>query len=143
MSSIATENVSVATWQNIAAGKIGNAPGKVLLPSTLLYDSVLRQFTAGTVLRYGFEVYNAKHSGSVSPQLETQARILQNSSVVYEGKLSRVDTSSQKDPKRIQVTGAVMLKGSLQPGDYVLQITTLDRASNQAATQVFPFEIIK
>jgi hypothetical protein len=57
LSNLFAENVSMAVWQNIAAGKVGNGPGQVRVPSTLLYDTVLRKFVAGSVLRYGFEVY--------------------------------------------------------------------------------------
>ena len=53
------------------------------LASTLLYDTVLKQFPAGTVLRYGFEVYNAKLDGSQRPQLETQTKIVQNNKAMW------------------------------------------------------------
>ena len=36
-----------------------------------------------------------------------------------------------------------MLKDTLQPGDYLLQITTFDRSGKQIATQILPFEIVK
>ncbi|HEX6125843.1 MAG TPA: VWA domain-containing protein [Pyrinomonadaceae bacterium] len=143
LSSLAVEDVSMATWQNISAGKVGTGPGKIQVPSTLLYDTVLRQFKAGTVLRYGFEAYNAKAEGSALPKLETRARILQNNSVVIEGNLNKVDVSSQKDPRRVRVSGAILLKDTLQPGDYVLQLMTFDRAGKQTAMQLFPFEIVK
>ena len=143
LSSLAVENVSMTTWQNIAAGKVGNGPGQVHVPSTLLYDTVLRQFKAGTVLRYGFEAYNAKSDGASMPKLETQARILQNNSVIVEGNLNKLDASTQKDPKRVKVSGAIMLKDSLQPGDYVLQLNVFDRSGRQTAMQLLPFEIVK
>ena len=142
LSNLFAENVSMAVWQNIAAGKVGNGPGQIQVPSTLLYDTVLRKFTAGSVLRYGFEVYNAKADGAM-PKLETQAQILQNESVVVEGNLNKVDASAQADPKHVRVSGAIMLKDTLQPGDYLLKMTVFDRAGKQAATQILPFEIVK
>jgi VWFA-related protein len=141
ISSMAVENVSMSIWQNIAAGRVGNGPGQVQVPSTLLYDTVLRKFKAGTVLRYGFEVYNAKTDGQEMPKLETQAKILQNDAVVIEGSVNKINASAQNDPKRVKVSGAIMLKDTLKPGDYVLQLTTFDRSGKQAATQIFPFEI--
>ncbi|HKP71016.1 MAG TPA: VWA domain-containing protein, partial [Pyrinomonadaceae bacterium] len=53
LSNIAVENVSNETWLSIAAGKVGVGPGKIQVPSTLLYDTVLHRFRAGSVLRYG------------------------------------------------------------------------------------------
>ena len=143
ISSLAVENVSMSIWQNIAAGKVGSGPGQIQVPSTLLYDTVERQFKAGTVLRYGFEVYNAKSDGQEMPKLETQAKILQNNTVVIEGSLNKVNASNQNDPKHVKVSGAIMLKDTLQPGDYLLQITTFDRSGKQIATQILPFEIVK
>jgi VWFA-related protein len=143
LSNLMIEDVSMAIWQNIAAGKVGSAPGQIQVPSTLLYDTVLRRATSGTVLRYGFEVYNAKGDGQSMPKLETQAKILQNNAVIVEGNLNKVDVSRQVDPKHIKVSGAIMLKDTLQPGDYLLQLTVFDRGLRQTATQVFALEIVK
>jgi len=143
LSNLFAENVSMSVWQNIAAGKVGNGPGQMQVPSTLLYDTVLRKFVAGSVLRYGFEVYNAKGETQSMPKLETQAQILQNDRVVVEGNLNKVDSSTQTDPKHVRVSGAIMLKDTLQPGDYLLKMTVVDRAGKQTATQVLPFTIVK
>jgi len=142
LSNLFAENVSMSVWQNIASGKIGNGPGQVQVPSTLLYDTVLRKFVAGSVLRYGFEVYNAKADGAM-PNIETQAQILQNDRVVVEGNLNKVNSTAQADPKHVRVSGAIMLKDTLQPGDYLLKMTVVDRAGKQTATQVLPFTIVK
>lgn len=143
VSSLAVENVSMTTWQNITQGKVGTAPGQMQVTSTLLYDTVLKQFQAGTVLRYGFEVYNAKLDGSQRPQLETQTKIFQNNRVVVEGNLTKFNADNQQDPKHLRITGNMMLKDSLPPGDYALQVTVKDAASKQTSTQVFAFEIVK
>jgi len=139
LSSPAVEDVSMATWQNIAQGKIGNGPGQIKVASTLLYDTVLKQFPAGTVLRYGLEIYNVR---SGKQTLETQARIFQNNRVVVEGNVNKLNPPEQPSPIR-RLSGAIMLKDTLQPGDYVLHLTVRDDSSKQAATQILPFEIIK
>jgi len=138
LSSLAVENVSMSTWQLISQGKIGSGPGQTQLASTLLYDTVLKQFRAGTVLRYGYEVYNASQ-----PDLETQTRIMQNDKVVVEGNPAKVNAAAQPDLKHIKISGAVMLKDTLTPGDYVLQVIVTDRQTKKVAVQQFPFEIIK
>ena len=138
IASIAAENVSVSTWQNIASGKVGSKPGQISVASTLLHDTVLRQFKAGTVLRYGFEVYNAS-----GPRLVSQARIFQTDKLVTEGNPNAIDVSNQKDPQRAKLSGAITLKDTLEPGEYVLHLTVIDRVGNRSAVQLFPFEIIK
>jgi VWFA-related protein len=142
LSSLAVENVSQATWQNISQGKVGSGPNQIHVPSTLLYDSVLKQFRPGTILRYGFEAYNAKASGEM-PKLETQAKIWQNNIAIVQGNVNKLDASTQKDPKHVRVSGAMLLKDTLEPGDYVLQMLVTDTATKQTASQLFPFEIVK
>lgn len=142
VSSLAVENIPLSIWQNIAAGKVGNKPGQIQVPSSLLYDTVLKQFEAGTVLRYGFEVYNAKADNS-APHLETQAKIYQSDKVVVQGNPVKFDASGQPDPKHVKISGNMLLNENLQAGDYVLQIVVTDTASKQVSTQVFPFEIVK
>ncbi len=122
---------------------VGTGPGQVQVPSTLLYDTVLREFRAGTVLLYGFEVYNAKPDGQSMPKLETQAKILQNNAVVIEGNLNKLNAGNQNDPRHVKISGAIMLKDTLQPGDYLLQLTAFDRSAKQTAIQILPFSVVK
>jgi len=143
VSSMAVENVSMATWKNITDGKVGNAPGQMQLTSTLLYDTVLRQFPAGTVLRYGFEVYNAKTDGGHMPQLETQTKIFQNNQAMVVGNVMKFNADGQADPRHLRVSGNIMLKDTLPAGDYALQVMVRDLNSKQTTTQLFPFEIVK
>jgi hypothetical protein len=143
MSTLAVEDVSMNTWQYITQGKVGTGPGKVQIPSTLLYDTVLRQFLAGTVLRYGFEVYNSKRDNSQTSHLETQARILQNDRALVEGNWNKFDALFEQEAPNPRISGAILLKDTLGPGDYVLQINVRDTLTKQATTQVFRFEIVK
>src|SRR5262249_8049261 len=142
MSTLAVEDVSMNIWQNITQGKVGNGPGQVQIASTLLYDTVLKQFPAGTILPNRFEVYNAKRYGSQTSKLEVQARILQNSKTMIEGNVNKFESVTQASPNP-RVSGAILLKDILQPGDYVLQINVRDTLSNKTASQLFPFEIVK
>lgn len=142
-SSLAVENVSMTTWQNITQGKIGGNPGQMQVTSTLLYDTVLKQFPAESVLRYGFEVYNAKLDGSQVPHLEMQTKIVQNNKAVAEGSVMKFNPAGQPDPRHLKISGNMLLKDSLQPGDYVLHVTVRDLNAKQVTTQIFPFEIVE
>lgn len=143
ISSLAAENVTMAVWQNIAAGKVGTGPGQIQVPSTLLYDTVLKQYRAGSVLRYGFEVYNAKPDRNSFAQLDVQVNIVQNNRAIVRGNHVKFDASKQPDQQRVKVSGNMLLNEKLTEGDYVLQIVITDTVSKQTATQVFPFEIVK
>lgn len=141
LSNIAVENVTNETWQSIATGKVGTGPGKIQVPSTLLYDTVLRRFRAGSVLRYGCEVYSS--AKAPLQQIETQAIIFRDTTPVLSGGIKKIEVSNQKDPRRIAMSGAITLAESLPAGDYVLHLTVFDRAGNRSSTQVFPFEVVR
>jgi len=142
LSSVLVENVSMATWQLITQGKVGNGPGQTHVVSTLQYDTVLKQFRTGSVLRYGYEVYNASSNGTKA-DMETHARILQNGKVVVEGTPAKFTGEGQPDMRHLKVSGAILLKDTLTPGEYVLQTIVTDRPSKRIAVQQFPFEIVK
>src|SRR6185369_2082214 len=136
MSSVAVEDVSIPTWQLITQGKVGNGTGQTQLKSTLLYDTVLRQFGLGTVLRYGFEVYNAKPDGKTI-KLETQANILQSDKVVVQGNVSKFESVDLSTVPR--VSGAISLGQDLKPGEYALEVTVRDVITKQTQKQLFAF----
>jgi VWFA-related protein len=140
MSSLAVENVSFPTWQLITQGKTGGSNGQTQLKSTLLYDTVLRQFTTNTVLRYGFEVYNAKPESGKGYHLETQASILQNDKVIVRGNFNKVDLTDASSAPRI--SGAITLGDKLPAGEYVLEIVVRDLVTKQETKQLFPFQIV-
>ncbi|HEV7646186.1 MAG TPA: VWA domain-containing protein [Pyrinomonadaceae bacterium] len=143
VSSLAVESVTLGVWQNISQGKVGNKPGQIQVPSSLFYDTAIKEFRPGSVLRYGFEVYNAKTAGASLPQLVIQAKILQNDRVITQGNLNKFDASGQSDRKHLKVSGAIMLKDDLAAGDYVLQVSVTDTISKQVSAQLFPFQIVR
>jgi hypothetical protein len=139
ISSMAVEDVSMNAWQMITQGKVSNSTGQAQLQSTLLYDTVLRQFRPGTVLRYGFEVYNARLDPRKKVSLELQANILQNGEPVVRGNVNNFETADlSKSPR---VSGAMTLRDDLKPGEYVFEITVTDTASKQITRQLFPFTL--
>jgi len=141
ISSLAVENVSMNTWQLITQGKVGNSTGQTQLKSTLLYDTVLRQFRPGTVLRYGFEVYDAKLDGTKNVRLEIQANILQSDKVVVQGNVNKFDTTDPASAVTPRVSGAMTLRDDIKPGEYALEINVTDTISKQTTKQLFPFSI--
>jgi VWFA-related protein len=143
LSSLAVENVSVDTWRSIASGKVGTRPGQIQIPSTLLYDTVLRHFAPGSVLRYGYEVYDAGGDGRPLRELEVRAMVYRDNVAVVTGNVNTIDVSGHKDPKHLAISGAMTLPDSLEAGDYVFHLSVYDRFGNRTATQILPFEIVR
>jgi hypothetical protein len=141
LSSMAVENVSMNTWQLIKQGKVGGGTDSAELKSTLLYDTVLRQFRPASVLRYGFEVYNAKPDPSKNVHLETVANIVQNGKVIIEGAPTKFDSTDAAAAALPRISGAVTLGDKLAAGDYALEITVRDTVSKQERRQRFAFQI--
>jgi VWFA-related protein len=141
LSSLAVENVSANAWQLINQGKVGGGTDSAQLKSTLLYDTVLRQFRPASVLRYGFEVYNAKPDPSKNVHLETVANIVQNGKVIIEGSPTKFDSTDDATAAGPRISGAVMLSDKLPAGDYALEITLRDTVSKQERKQRFAFQI--
>lgn len=109
-------------------------------------DTALRRFRRGTILWFGFVIYNAKSEAGKSPQLTTQTRIFRDGKLYFEGNPSPVNIAGQTDLRRINAQNAVTLPTQMPPGDYVLQIVVTDalaREKNRTTTQWIDFEIIQ
>jgi len=149
VSSIVLANLTIAQWQDFAAGNPNNQPeaSKAALgkPDPMT-DTSLRRFKRGTVLRYGYEIYNAKLDASKRPNLTTQIRVYRDGKLILDGKANPVDITGQTDMERIKTTGAINLAQGMEPGDYILQIIVTDNLAKEKrkiSTQFVQFEIIQ
>ncbi len=137
LSGILLENLDYADWQKRNAGQLVGR-------SDPLGDTSLRQFKRGTVLSYGFTIYNAKIAGN-APNLSYQTRIFREGQPIFESSTQPVPSSSNRDAKGVNLTAALALGTEMEPGDYVLQIAITDNLSKpkeNTATQFVQFEII-
>jgi VWFA-related protein len=107
----------------------------------------LRQFQSGMIVQYGYVIYNAQLDKSTNrPQLQTQLRLFRDGQLVFTGKVTPYEASSQRDLKRLVAGGALQIGTDLLPGDYVLQVIVTDllaKEKNRTATQWIDFEIVK
>jgi VWFA-related protein len=110
-------------------------------------NAATRQLKRGQQLQYSVIVYNARlDKAAAKPQLQTQVRFFRDGALVFSGREQPLSETSQPDPKRIAILGAVRLGGELIPGEYVLQITVTDPLADEkhrVATQWIDFEIVK
>ncbi len=113
------------------------------LPDSLT-DTSLRRFKRGTILRYGFEIYNAKLDAAQKPNLTTQIKIFRDGKIILEGKLLPLDLGGQTDLQNIRNAGAINLGTDMTAGEYILQIIVTDNTAKEKrriGTQFAQFEI--
>ncbi|MEP7148889.1 MAG: VWA domain-containing protein [Acidobacteriota bacterium] len=137
LSGILLENLDYADWQKRNAGQVVGR-------SDPLADTSLRQFKRGTVLTYGFTIYNAKTTGT-APNLSYQTRVFRDGKPIFESSKQPIANSSGRDAKAVNLTAALALGTEMEPGDYVLQIAITDnlaKPKENTATQFVQFEII-
>lgn len=138
-SSIVLESVTAGEWQKQAD------PTAVREPSNPMGDTAIRRIKAGTVLRYGYEIYNAKADSAKRPAIEARVRVFREGKIVLNGKQAPVDLTGQTDMLRVKAAGALAIGDSMEPGDYVLQVIIIDtqaKKNQQITTQFVQFEVV-
>lgn len=138
ISGIVLENLTLAAWRQAAD------PNSKQPETDPMTDTSIRRFPRGTILRYGFEIYNAKLDQSKRPNLTTQMRVYRDRKLILDGKPTPLEFEGQKDFYSIKSTGAMSLAEKMEPGEYVLQIVVFDnlaREKRRIATQFVQFEV--
>ncbi|HEY0428127.1 MAG TPA: VWA domain-containing protein [Pyrinomonadaceae bacterium] len=148
VSSIVLENFTREQWQAISDGeqkKVSNA--SVDLSTNPMNDTSLRKFKRGTILRYGFEVYNSRLDGARKPNLSAKIRVFRDGALLLDGKQIPLDLDGQIDMERVKSVGAISLGGEMPAGEYILQIIVTDsniaKETQKIATQFVQFELVE
>jgi VWFA-related protein len=113
--------------------------------SNMLNATSLRHFQRPTILRYGFEVYNAKLDSAHQPRLTSQVNVFRDGKLVMEGKPSAIDLTGQADWQKVTSFGALALEKQMAPGEYILQIIVTDNLASgkrKSSIQFVQFEIV-
>lgn len=140
LSGLVVDSFSTEMW-----AKAENDPS-VVLSSNALGDTTLRQFKADSVLRYGFEVYNAKLDQAKKPNISTHIRVIRDGKLAMDGKTIPLDLNGQKDMQRLKASGVLSFGKGTQPGEYILQVIVIDnlaKGKRRVATQYVQFEIVE
>ena len=147
ISGIVTNGMSVQAYQKSLTAKPKEAANADDAVEDLHSSAALRQFKSGSVLVYGFAIYNAQiDKVTAKPQLQTQVRLFRNGQHVFTGREIAFDSGSQTDLKRLRTSGAILLGTELEPGEYQLQLMVTDPLAKdkyRVATQWIDFEIVK
>ena len=129
--------------------------GKPLLPKSRPVDAAftpvfmnsipsIRQYSAGSVLAYSYNVYNAKpETATGQPKLTRQIRVFRNGKLVIEGKETPVEAVAGSNPSRTESYGFMKLNADIEAGEYFLQIVVRDTIANKTTSQWIDFEIVK
>ena len=142
ISGIVLENLTRQQWEAGSVTSIQN----VDLTTNPMTDTSLRRFKRGTILRYGYEVYNSKLDSSKQPNLTAQIRIFRDGQLLLEGKKTPIDVSGQTDLQRIKSVGAFSLGSEMPAGDYILQIVITDNLAKEKqkiTSQFVQFELVE
>lgn len=137
LSGVLLDNMTLDKWNEVSNG--GGKRGDVMT------DTSLRRFKRGSILAYGFDIYNTKKKNGVT-DLSSRLRIFHDGKIVMDGKATPIDLNGQNDLERIKTSGALALAGKMPPGEYILQIIVTDnfaKESKRMATQYIQFEIIE
>ncbi len=138
-SSIVIESLSEAEWKKFID------PAAPPVRADPMADTAMRRIKVGTVMRYGYEIYNARLDASKLPHLTTKIRVFRDGKVILDGQQIPFDMRGQTDLEHLKTTGAIALGDKMQPGDYILQVIVTDplaKAKHQIATHFVQFEVV-
>lgn len=138
LSGAGLESMTFEEWEKRNSGR-GITAGDPLT------DTSLRQYKIGSVLNYGFVIFNAKTDSSKQPRLSSKIRLIKDGQIIFEGKPQPVSLSDRLDPETVNYMGSLSLGASLGVGEYVLEVAITDnlaKGKNATAANYIQFEIV-
>ena len=139
LSGILLENMTVEEYQRLMDPKGGT------VTTDPAGDTAIGKFRAGTVLRYGLDIYNAPGSIGNRPVLRAKVRLFCDGKLILSGDDFPVDLTGQPNMSRIQLSRAMVLGTEMPRGEYVLQIFVRDDSDSskkKIANQFVQFEVV-
>jgi VWFA-related protein len=142
LSGVVLENISYDLWQKREAAGSSSAVGE----SAPLSDTSLRQFKRGTVINYGFTIFNAKSITGRPVNLTSQLTLFFEGKPIFVGKPQPISPRAGADTKAIPHASSLSLATKMALGEYVLQIVITDNLAKEkrkTVTQFVQFEIVE
>lgn len=141
-----------AAVRDAASDRIGAAGQFVEIPnlksgefaiSGIVLGSESGRFRKGMELSYGFVAYNAKTEKD-GPQLAMRFAIWRDGKQLFESPVQDLAFKPQANWRVINIGGGFGIKDRMQPGEYQLEITVVDRlAEDRTVTEWADFEVIE
>jgi VWFA-related protein len=101
--------------------------------------SVDHRFERSSTLRFLVYIYNAARAAAATPDVALQVQIFRDDQPVVTTPLRRVSTESQ-DLARLAYAAEIPLQ-EMSTGQYILQVTAIDRIAKTSASQRVRFEV--
>lgn len=142
LSGVVLESMPFAVYEKLARGGQHTEQER----TDPLNDTSLRRFKQGSVLNYGFSIFNAKTTAGQQPSLTSQIKLFLDGKPVFEGSPQPVTPRTGADPSAIAYAATVSLASKMTPGEYVLQIIVTDNQAKEkrkTAHQFVQFEVIE
>ena len=134
ISGMVLENVSTSIWNRIRMLPASESSGE----ADPQWDTAVRQFRRGSVMRFAYQVYNARDG-----KLVQRLTLFTGGKVAFQGPAVPVTNLRTETPKSSAASGALLLGDNLTPGDYILQVDVTDQSGKASmATQFIQFEIV-
>ena len=134
ISGMVLENVSTSIWNRIRMLPASESSGE----ADPQWDTAVRQFRRGSVMRFAYQVYNARDG-----KLVQRLTLFTGGKVAFQGPAVPVTNLRTETPKSSAASGALFLGDNLTPGDYILQVDVTDQSGKASmATQFIQFEIV-
>jgi VWFA-related protein len=136
LSGLALENVPFETFVR-SSSREAQVEG-----ADSMWDMSARKFRPGTVLRFGYQIYNAK-AAEPGRSLSYDMKLFNSKGPVFESGRKPITQISYESSKLFAAIGGIKLGESLAPGDYVLQLDVSEPGpSPRTVTQFVQFEIV-
>ena len=132
---------------NVSKPEAAPADGPAEPPSDPGGSLAVRRFKRGTLLDYGFYIYNAKQDrAGGKPQLQTQLRLFRDGKLIFDGQVRPFDAQPFNTQGDIGVGGRLQLGSVMVPGEYALQMIVTDllaKEKQRVVAQWIDFEIVE
>jgi VWFA-related protein len=142
---LSLSSIVVSSTDPNAPAQTASTPGPDQFEQQIV--SAVRQFRYGTLLDYGYVIYNAQlDKVKKQPQIQTQMRLLRDGKQVFAGKENPFDPTGQPDLKQMLAGGRFQVVTALPPGQYILEVVVTDQLAKEkfrTATQWIDFEVVK
>ena len=138
LSGMAIQNIPFETWVKIRSLPEVDQDGS----GDTMWDTSVRRFKAGSVVRFGYQIYNAKLAGNVA-NLTYNLKLFGAGNMVFDSGQKPLPKMIYESPKMISAVGGIRLANDLPVGDYVLQVNITDaQANRKTVTQFLQFEVV-
>jgi VWFA-related protein len=119
---------------------INNASITTAEPPDPVELSINHRFSANGYLRFVVFVYNAAQSPDTKPDVAIQVQVVRDGQPVVTTVQRKVAVEDSTDLARLPYAAEIPL-GGLPAGEYVLQVSVVDRVAKRSASQQTHFEI--